>query len=59
MKLKADKANEVAEALLDAVEYSTSKRIPCYVVYNKELGVAYASKDCTTSDEVLHRVIPA
>lgn len=58
MDIKADMAIEVAEALLDAVESSNSKRTPFYVMYNKELSVAYASKDHTTSDEVLHRVIP-
>ena len=59
MKINAEKAAEIGEALLDAAQDATTMNCPCLVIYNENLQIAYASTDCPTDDMVLYTVYPA
>lgn len=58
MKINAEKAAEIGEALLDAAQDSTTMDCPCLVIYNENLQIAYTSTDCPTDDMVLYTVHP-
>jgi hypothetical protein len=61
MKIHAEKAAEIGEALLDAAQDANAMNVPCLVIYNENLQIAYTSTECTTvvDDTVLYTVHPA
>lgn len=59
MKVSANIAAEVGEALLDAAHRSKSEGRPYLVLFNENLQIAYTSTDCPTDDTVLYTVHPS